>query len=267
MWAEAVEQACNLMVMEPYPGYQGRHFSIPCRNLVPKPVQKPHPPLWVACASRDTMLRAARHGMGALTFAFLGAAEARHWVDDYYRTLERECVPIGHAVNPNVAVVCPLSCHRSEEQAILRGLEGFLFFNFSLGYYYNFGRHRPGLSDVWQAFNLARRTELPPMTRPAGIGTPAQLREDLTLLAQAGVDQVVFLQQTGRTPHDQIMESLELFAREVMPGLVEDEPQREANKRARLAGAVEAALGRKRWMAPIDRGEIPEIHAYGRGRR
>src|SRR5690349_17516655 len=35
MWQEATEQAANMLVMRPYPGYQGRYFEMPCRNLVP----------------------------------------------------------------------------------------------------------------------------------------------------------------------------------------------------------------------------------------
>ncbi|WP_408918113.1 hypothetical protein [Bradyrhizobium arachidis] len=50
--------------MRPYPGYNGRFFKMPPRNIVPKPVQKPHPPLWMACSRRESILRAARHGMG-----------------------------------------------------------------------------------------------------------------------------------------------------------------------------------------------------------
>ena len=48
-WRETVEQTANLLAMDPYPGFEGKFFSMPCRNLVPKPVQRPHPPLWVAC--------------------------------------------------------------------------------------------------------------------------------------------------------------------------------------------------------------------------
>jgi alkanesulfonate monooxygenase SsuD/methylene tetrahydromethanopterin reductase-like flavin-dependent oxidoreductase (luciferase family) len=54
MYLEATEQICNMLAMDPYPGYEGRYFSMPCRNVVPKPVQKPHPPLWVACSQRET---------------------------------------------------------------------------------------------------------------------------------------------------------------------------------------------------------------------
>jgi alkanesulfonate monooxygenase SsuD/methylene tetrahydromethanopterin reductase-like flavin-dependent oxidoreductase (luciferase family) len=84
MWLEATEQCANMMAMDPYPGFEGKYFSMPCRNLVPKPVQKPHPPLWVACSNRDTIHLAARLGMGALTFAFIDPDEANHWVSEYY---------------------------------------------------------------------------------------------------------------------------------------------------------------------------------------
>src|ERR1043166_6492661 len=40
MWAEALEQCLNMMVMDPYPGFQGKSFSMPCRNVLPKPLQK-----------------------------------------------------------------------------------------------------------------------------------------------------------------------------------------------------------------------------------
>ena len=114
MWREGVEQCTNMMAMDPYPGFEGEFFEMPCRNVVPKPVQKPHPPLWVACSNRETIKMAARCGIGALTFAFVDPREARQWVDDYYRIFKEECVPIGHAVNPNVAMVTGFSVHADE---------------------------------------------------------------------------------------------------------------------------------------------------------
>ena len=69
-YLESTEQIANMLAMDPYPGYEGEFFSMPCRNIVPKPVQKPHPPLWVACSNRETIKMAARLGIGALTFAF-----------------------------------------------------------------------------------------------------------------------------------------------------------------------------------------------------
>ncbi|HTO81084.1 MAG TPA: LLM class flavin-dependent oxidoreductase, partial [Methylomirabilota bacterium] len=155
-WAEAVEQCLNMMVMTPYPGFQGQYFDMPCRNIVPKPVQRPHPPVWVACSNRETIKLAARLGIGALTFAFVDPAEAKQWVDDYYRIFKEECVPIGHAVNPNIAMVSSFSVHRDAEEARRRGRDGFRFFTYALGHHYAFGDHKPGRTDIWKQYEIVR---------------------------------------------------------------------------------------------------------------
>src|SRR5207244_1403911 len=82
--------------------------------------------------------------------------EARHWVEDCYETFKRECVPIGHAVNPNVAMVTGFSCHADAQEARRRGIDGFRFFQFALGHHYVFGKHRPGRTDIWEKFERVR---------------------------------------------------------------------------------------------------------------
>ena len=115
MSLEAAEQIANMMVMEPYPGFEGRSFKFPCRNVVPKPVQKPHPPMWMACTNRDTIKIAASHGLGALAFSFLDEAEARTWSQIYYDIIRSEaCVPLGHSVNANIAMVSAFSLHAGQ---------------------------------------------------------------------------------------------------------------------------------------------------------
>jgi alkanesulfonate monooxygenase SsuD/methylene tetrahydromethanopterin reductase-like flavin-dependent oxidoreductase (luciferase family) len=128
MWAEATEQCANMMVMDPDPGFEGHFFSMPTRNVVPKPLQTPHPPIWVACSKCETIHMAARAGIGALTFAFIDPADAVKWVGEYYDIIKSEaCVPIGHAVNANIAMVTGFSCHEDEGEAFARGAEGFQF--------------------------------------------------------------------------------------------------------------------------------------------
>jgi len=53
---------------------------MPPRNVIPKPRQRPHPPLWVACSRRETIRMAARRGIGALSFSFVEPEEAGTWV-------------------------------------------------------------------------------------------------------------------------------------------------------------------------------------------
>ena len=65
---ECAEQIANMMVMSPYPGHEGEFFSMPCRNVMPKPHQKPHPPMWMACTNRDTF--ASRREMASVHWRF-----------------------------------------------------------------------------------------------------------------------------------------------------------------------------------------------------
>src|SRR4051794_28203335 len=74
-WEEGVDAATRMMVEEPFAGIDGRFVKMPTRNVVPKPKQKPHPPLWVACSRRDTIRLAAEKGMGALSFSFVEPEE------------------------------------------------------------------------------------------------------------------------------------------------------------------------------------------------
>ena len=265
MWRETVEQVANMLAMDPYPGYQGKYFSMPPRNVVPKPVQKPHPPMWVACSNRETIHLAAQLGIGALTFAFIDPEEAKHWVNDYYETFKRECVPVGHTVNPNIAMVTSFSCHADEEEAKRRGLDGFRFFQFALGHHYAFGQHTPGRSNIWNKY-VAVRDEMGVDVLgggTGGIGTPQQLREHLRAFEAAGVDQTVFIQQGGKNQHEHICESLELFAAEVMPEFKEHESARLSQKAEKLAPYVEAAFQRKEYLKALADDEIPSYPAYG----
>jgi hypothetical protein len=156
-----------------------------------------------------------------------------------------------------------MSCHPDEAEAIRRGLDGFRFFGYSLGYYAVFGEHRPGRADLWQRF-LQVKDQLPENAGRGGIGTPAQLREHLSRYEKAGIDQVMFVQQSGANKHEHICESLEIFASQVMPEFKQREEARAAEKRRELAPYIEAALARKPRMPPVADADIPRVEAFGR---
>ncbi len=269
MALEAGEQIANMMVLEPYPGFEGQYFSMPCRNVIPKPVQKPHPPMWMACTNRDTIRVAARHGLGALAFAFVDPDEARTWSTTYYDIIKsEECVPLGHAVNANLAMVSAFSIHPDRAEAIRRGQDGFEFFFFAVNALVAQDA-RPGRSQLWESFQKMRGNRTAELIaragddgyRGAGIGTPDDMRRHLRDFQAAGVDQVIFLQQAGHNRHQDILAALELFARDVAPEFRTEAPAREARKQATLAPYVERALARKQWMKPLGDEEIPVVGA------
>jgi len=261
MWLEAVEQIALMMSQSPYAGYQGKYFSMPARNVVPKPVQQPHPPMWLACSTRQTIHLAAKLGLGALTFSFIDPAEATHWVTDYYETFKNECVPIAQSVNPNIAMVTGFMCHESEDEAVKRGLEGFQFFGYALAHYYLFGTHVPGRTNVFESFQQNAALMPQPPNR-GGIGTPDQVRKHLNAFEATGVDQVVFIQQGGNNRHEDICASLELFAAQVMPEFREREAVRARRKAEELAPYIEKAMARRKRVP--DAGDVQTVHAFGR---
>lgn len=263
MWREATEQVTNMLTMEPYPGYDGEYVSMPARNVVPKPAQSPHPPLWLACSSRSTIKQAARLGMGALCFDFAAADNAKQWVDTYYETFENECTPIGHTVNPNIAMVTGVSVHEDRQTAIDRGAVGFAFFQYALAHYYGAGAHQPGRTNVWEAFEDAGGAEAildGTADEPVGaIGTVDDVRTHLRGLEDAGVDQVIFIQQGGNNRHEHICASLELFAEEVLEPFHERDEAYRARKHQELEPAIRAALERKQPMESMDDDEPPIV--------
>ena len=273
MALEAAGEIANMMVMTPYPGFEGGSFKMPCRNIIPKPVQKPHPPMWMACTNRDTIKLAASLGLGALAFSFLDEAEARTWSQAYYDIIKSDaCVPLGHSVNAIIAMVSAFSLHADPDEAARRGQEGFEFFRFAIsGLVVN--DTVPGRSRLWEEFQKERSsggieaiyssTEnlASAFQRSPGIGTPADLRAHVRAFAAAGVDQIILLQQAGRNRHEHICASLELLAAEVLPQCKEEAGLREGRKAEELAPYIGRALARKKVKAPLAEADIPVVRA------
>jgi alkanesulfonate monooxygenase SsuD/methylene tetrahydromethanopterin reductase-like flavin-dependent oxidoreductase (luciferase family) len=265
-WLEAFDAITRMFVEEPFAGYEGKWFEMPVRNIIPKSLQKPHPPMWVACSRRETIQLAAEKGIGALSFSFIEPEEAKQWVDGYYATIQSDkCVAGGFAVNPNLACVMPMMVHPDEEVAIDRGIDGGHFFGYSLIHHYAIGQHRPGITNIWEEFqekrslfgfdrdiaaqtgdNLAAQmVQQGTGSLRGAVGTPDQVRDLIRRYEAAGVDQLIFVLQAGPNKHEHIMESIEMFCRDIMPEFHEREEQREKEKLERLAPAMEGALARR----------------------
>ena len=182
--------------------------------------------------------------------------------------------PIGYDVNPNLAVVTGFMCHEDEQTAIDRGLDGFHFFAYSLSHYYVFGSHTPGVTDVYAGVRGEARGVRLRQAQGPGRGTrsdrrrarrgsirfaersahPTRSARSCAAYEAAGVDQVIFISQAGKNKHEDICESLELFAREVMPEFKEREPEIARRKAERLAPTVE----RLRALKPMPT-ELPSL--------
>jgi alkanesulfonate monooxygenase SsuD/methylene tetrahydromethanopterin reductase-like flavin-dependent oxidoreductase (luciferase family) len=201
----------------------GKHFQMPLRNVLPKPIQRPHPPVWMACSQLDTIQRAGECGFGALGFQFVSADAAHAWVHAYYNAITKRLNKLAdYVINPNIALVSFFMCAKTDEEARQRA-DGATFFQFALRFYgASSGRKRPdpGTVNMWDEYNKWKK-ENPEAHRSALmgglIGSPETLRRKLKKFQSSHIDQVILLNQAGKNSHEHICESLELFAKEVMP--------------------------------------------------
>jgi len=239
VWEDAV-RACLPMFWNDAWEYHGQHFDFPLRNVIPKPRQKPHPPLWVACSQLETIRMAGRRGMGALGFQFVSAEAAHAWVHAYYNEytqgLDKLCE---YETNPNIAVVSPFMCAATDEEALAKA-EGSSFFQFALLFYNTHPPGVPGEINLWEEYLSYKDTPEGQKARLGGlIGSPETIRERLRRFETSNVDQVILLNQSGKNRHDDISSSLELFAREVMPEFHERDGIHQEWKQQVLAGEIE----------------------------
>ena len=238
VWEESVQALVPAFTQHTHE-WHGQYFDFPARNVVPKPLQKPHPPLWVACSNIQTIASAGRWGMGALGFQFVSAAAARAWVNRYYLELTQNLGKLAdYPTNPNIAMVSGFMCAPTDEEALAEA-SGWTFFVFCLSHYGRHGIPNPGEGNMWEAYQEWRETDKAQETLRSGlIGSPETIRRRLRDFEETGVDQVILLAQAGRTAHADICRSLELFAREVMPEFHAREVQHARWKADVLAGRV-----------------------------
>ncbi len=243
VWEDAVRCILPMMREEGWE-YHGRYFDFPLRNVLPKPLQRPHPPLWVACSQLETIEYCGRRGMGALGFQFLSAEAAHAWVHAYYNSfVKRRDLLCDHATNPNIAIVTYFMCAETDEEARRRA-DGVTFFQFCLRYYgASSGRERapPGTVSLWaeyERWKSENRESVDRALRGGLIGSPETIRRKLRKFETSNIDQVILLNQAGNNTHAHICESLELFAREVMPEFHAREPEHQAWKQKVLSGEI-----------------------------
>jgi len=224
--------------------HHGRYFDIPLRNVVPKPIQQPHPPLWMACSQLDTIERAGRCGLGALGFQFVSADAAHAWVHAYYNAMTKRLAKLAdYRVNPNIALVSFFMCAKTDEEARKKA-DGATFFQFALRFYGTSSdrkRPAPGTVNMWEEYNAWKRanpTAQEAALRGGLIGSPDTLRKKLAKFETSHIDQVILLNQAGKNAHEDIAQSLELFAKEVMPEFQGRHAQHLAWKEQVMAGKI-----------------------------
>ena len=237
MFDEVVTQFRYMWRDEEYAGHDGRFFSMPARNVLPKPYVKPHPPMWVAAGSPSTFQKAAQMGLGVLCFTMGGAEPLKPLIEMYKKEIEN-AEPVGEFVNDNIMVTTQLLC--LEDGARVRELGGQLSMGYqnSLVFRYLDTFPRPEGLPEWP--------ELIPETTPeemearinmhmAAYGSPDEVVKTMQQYEAAGVDQVVFGLLSSTMPQELAVETVETFGRHVLPQFDKDPVHRTTRMRESAA--------------------------------
>src|SRR5260370_1109529 len=132
---EALEVAIACRIEARFAGFKGEDIQMPPRTVVPKPMQKPHPPVWVACTRPSSVQMAAQKCIGALSFAYTGPGPLTERVNGYYKEFEENGVPVTPQINPNVLAIggdLSMMVAKTDEQALQRLGQGGGFFPFGI---------------------------------------------------------------------------------------------------------------------------------------
>lgn len=224
-WEEALRIIPRMWREEPFE-HHGEYFDIPPRHIVPRPVQEPHPPLFVAATRTETIKTAARLGIGALTMGFGGPqdiAEKRKMYDEAIAARDPAGIA-GEAPTDHFAALCPSIVLADRERAIEIGVRSQRFFVDALEHCYAGGpepRPLDNVEDTVSTYISEQKIESPSQMQaaagPRAYGNPDDAVAYVRALEQAGADEVMFLIQMGPVPHDVCMETIELLGKEVIP--------------------------------------------------
>jgi alkanesulfonate monooxygenase SsuD/methylene tetrahydromethanopterin reductase-like flavin-dependent oxidoreductase (luciferase family) len=252
MWDECTRAVVKMWTTDNF-SWNGKHFSMPPRNVIPKPLQKPHPPLWVAVQSPETVVQAGERGMGMLGVTLGAPLDYQQMVKDYRRAI-RNCEPVGEFVNEQVNGVAFMHCGEDDGEAKLVGGMAAAQFGVRAAHLVGIGGIYPSPAYHSHASAAPLRTRpgdvVGPVREGTPIGDPEFCIKQLKWWEEVGVERMVFLFNTGETMRqEKVLASLRLFAREVMPAMTR-------NERAEAAKAQERekadAIARANASLPVN---------------
>jgi alkanesulfonate monooxygenase SsuD/methylene tetrahydromethanopterin reductase-like flavin-dependent oxidoreductase (luciferase family) len=242
MWEEAIREIPKMWTRDLY-SYEGKYFSVPERCILPKPLTKPHPPLWVTASNPSTVEAAAKMGIGVALFSFSAPEVLRPLVEIYKETIENRCEPISEVVNNKIMAICPLMCLEDgdlarETYAKSMGIIAPHFTVFFDTIPHNFEKFADEPRPIAQSRlreMVSQAAKDPELRGPMAVGKPTaeffhengmavgnpdEVFETLKLYQDVGLDQVVTTPGAGwYEPHDLVIESIHLTGKTVLPRL------------------------------------------------
>ena len=234
IWEESLRMLPDIWTQEKF-SHHGRYFNVPEREVIPKPMQKPHPPLWSACSQEDTFQLAGEMGVGCLCNV-LGQYETVERRIGIYKEALKNANPVGKFVNGQVVASSIGFCDENKQRARERGAE-IAAWNINIRLR-NYERGWSGFdtSNVPENYrHHVRRVEWDPQMRQGVspeevlssgrfcVGTPDECIEVIENYERIGADEIMPIFQAGPATDAEVKNSIRLFGKYVIPHFKEKE--------------------------------------------
>jgi alkanesulfonate monooxygenase SsuD/methylene tetrahydromethanopterin reductase-like flavin-dependent oxidoreductase (luciferase family) len=221
---EAVEIVLRAWTEERF-SYQGRFFTFQNVGVIPKPRQRPHPPLYQVCVSKDTIENTALRGWPMLNSLLRGGVEQLAtnrdiYVDALHKAGRSPTEIAGLLADWGVSrhiYVAPTDAEALEEAkaAELWYQEAFRRFVLPERIEDTHPSLQPGFRAMAERLGRIDWDEL--VRETVAFGSPDTVARRMEEMRAIGVGQVLCWMSFGGLRQDQVRRSMELFAREVMP--------------------------------------------------
>jgi alkanesulfonate monooxygenase SsuD/methylene tetrahydromethanopterin reductase-like flavin-dependent oxidoreductase (luciferase family) len=232
MWDEALEHIVGIWTNEEY-SFEGKHWQMPPRRVHPTPLQKPHPPIWGATSSVDGHYEMGKRGIGLLSFTVGNPPEnLEERIANYRRGLADCTQPVGKFVNSTAATFTMVHCSDTNEQARAEAEESFVWYprtaghtiatlaewmderGQELGNYAYAGEARKGeQSGMFDHITMDYLYD----TGAGVVGDPDRVIETCKRYEAVGCELLFCLLNPYNIPHEQVMHSIELLGKHVIP--------------------------------------------------
>lgn len=230
VWKEGLEAVCSMFLNDRFPGHQGAYYQLPERTLHPKPVQKPHPPLWMAASQAATFEAAALMGLGVLGLTAMPPDQLIEAVRAY-RAAQPHARPVGGYANHKVAAFSLSYVDEDDRRGrdiACASARWYLGDNNAELQWVRFnapktGPHTPDNPEIQNTardrLNVLRSRSNDEMIDSGMVlgGNPDTICRSVEKWAEAGFDQIMLMIQGTYKSHDQVMRALDLLGTHVIP--------------------------------------------------
>jgi alkanesulfonate monooxygenase SsuD/methylene tetrahydromethanopterin reductase-like flavin-dependent oxidoreductase (luciferase family) len=223
IWEEVIGEFPKMFLEDTYPGFDGKHWSLPPRKILPKPYGKAHPAMWYAAGNPSSYEMAARKGLGVLGFSVAEVKQLEPVLTAYKKAVAN-AEPIGAFVNDNVMITIPMFVAEDSKKARDSAVNSQLSYLQSNVFRYHDTFPRPEGFPVWPELMPDPTPELIDFLAGSGAiicGDPDEALAQCQRWASAGADQLNFAVASVGTLED-TLETVRLVGDNVIPKIDTD---------------------------------------------